>query len=123
MDPPMENRDKQAEQAIQKRQKDPDAVVKRLKKKLEYQRKWLAEFMQMSAEEKRKEMTSVGFRRNRPFEDYINREKNNIASLEKTIAKPRTKDVLPYMDTTTLWRGIIFIALQLVFTPTFFVQG
>ncbi len=119
----MENRDKQAEQAIQKRQKDPDAVVKRLKKKLEDERKKLAEFMQKSAEEKRKEMTSLGAPPSVPFEFHINRYKNIIASLEKTIANPMIKDVLGFGDTTTLWRGIIFIALQLVFTPTFFVQG
>ena len=119
----MENRDKQAEQAIQKRQKDPDAVVKRLKKRLEDKRNALAEFMQMSAEEKRKKMTSLGAPPSVSFEFYINREENIIASLEKTIANPMIKDVLPRNDTTTLWRGIIFIALQLVFTPTFFVQG
>ena len=118
----MENRDKQAEKAIKQRHEDPDTVVERLKKRLEGARQFLAEFMQMSAEEKRKLMTSLGAPPNTPFEFHINREKNIIASLVKTIANPMIKDVLPYMDTTTLWRGIIFIALQLVLTPTFLVQ-
>ena len=53
-EPPMNNRKIQAEVAIQKRLRNPEAVLGKLKVQLDGRRKKLAEFMAMTKEEKRK---------------------------------------------------------------------
>ena len=105
----MANRKIQAKEAIQKRLRNPKAAVERLKGKLNFNRKTLAQFMEMTEEEKRKMMRSKGYGEG-PFEEYIKGYKDTIASLEKTIASPQTTEVMPQDDKTTLYRGrIIFL--------------
>ena len=90
----MANRKIQAKEAIQKRLRNPEAVLGKLKKRLAANRKWLDEFMEMNEEEKRKHIRSIGYEENET-EEYIKILKDAIASLEKTIALPQTTEVMP----------------------------
>ena len=49
-DPPMANRKIQAKEAIQKRLRNPEAVLGKLKKRLDLNRKWMTEFMEAPEE-------------------------------------------------------------------------
>ena len=51
--PPMSNRKIQAKEAIQKRLRNPEAVLGKMKKSLADKKRYLAQFMEMSEEEKR----------------------------------------------------------------------
>ena len=105
--PPKSNRDLQAKNAIQKRLSNPKAAIKGLKKWLAHKKEKMAKFMEMSDEEKRKEMRSNGFPNDYNIEDYIKFQfTDEIASLGKTIANPMTTDVMSFMDKTTLYRGL-----------------
>ena len=78
-------------------------------------KKILAQFMEMSKEEKRKELRSQG-REENEVSDYIKTYEDDIAALEKTIASPQTTEVMPRNDRTTLYRGRIIFLLSVILT-------
>ena len=102
----MSNRKIQAEEAIKKRLRNPEAVLGTLKERLATNREWLAEFMEMSKDEKRKKLRRLGYTKKHTSDMHIKKYTDTITSLEKAIASPQTTEVLPADDMTTLWRGI-----------------
>ncbi len=68
----MDNRKIMAEEAVKKRLDNPEAVLGRLKEKLALRKKLHAEFMDMTEDQKRKKMRSLGFtEKDDTVEDYI----------------------------------------------------
>ncbi len=65
----MDNRKIMAEEAVKKRLDNPEAVLGRLKERLANHKKLHERFMDMTEDQKRKDMRSVGSKRS--IEDFI----------------------------------------------------